>query len=109
MASNKEALALELRQIIQADRMACDVIDEATGIGQSIERDAEKRKAQILAEAERARAEMEKQVRAEQEQALKDRIAQVEEQYAGRQKAMEEKMERNRDGWVDAIVGRITS
>ena len=109
MASNKEALALELRQIIQADRMACDVIDEATGIGQSIERDAEKRKAQILAEAERARTEMEKQVQAEQELALKDRIAQVEAQFAARQKALEEKMERNRDGWVSEIVGRITS
>lgn len=109
MASNREALALELRQIIQADRMACDVIDGANGIGQSIEKGAEKQKQAILAEAERARTEMEKRVQAEQEQALKDRVAQVEAQYAGRQKAMEDQMAQNRDGWITDIVQRITS
>ena len=109
LADNKATLAQELREIIQADRMACDAIDEARDIGQAIERDAEKRKAAILADAEKTRAEVEKQVRAEQEQALRDCVAEVKQRYTGKQKAIENKMAHNRARWIAEIVARITA
>ena len=109
MAENKKALALELRQIIQADRMACDVIEEARGIGQAMEEDSQKKKAKLLAEIDQARRDMEKQVKAEQEQALQQRIGQVKASFAQRQADLEEKVSQQRPEWVTDIVQRITS
>ncbi len=98
--NNREVLALELRQIIQADRMASDIIEEARGVGKGIAKTTEDKKAAILAEADAARASMEKQVWAEEEKARTDRMAEQERQFARQQKALQNSVTQNRQQWV---------
>jgi hypothetical protein len=108
MANNREALALELKQIIQADRMADDIIKDAENTKKNIEKATEKQKAALLAGALRQKQELEKQAQARQRDALDAQAKALEEQMAARRSGLEKTMAANRARWVQGIVGRIT-
>lgn len=108
MPDTKEMLALELRQIIQADRMAADIIRDAQQTQKSIEKNTEKVKADILTSLEKCQAEIEEDVRNQQQQILAARKAELEKQINSQQQKLEQQVEEHRDAWVDGIVNRVT-
>lgn len=107
MPNDRQAIAMELKQIIQADRMAVDVIQRAKDMGASIEKQTEKDKAAILAEAEQQRRETTEKVQAELADELARRKAEAEKEFAGQREFVSKTMEQNKDKWVEEITARI--
>lgn len=107
MEKDKEALALELRQIIQADRMASDVIKNAEDLRKSIEKRTEKEKAALLAETERQRQKITRQVEAEQAATLVQRKAEAAKKYNAQREKITQQMEQNSEMWIQEITARI--
>lgn len=109
MASDKKALALELKQIIQADRMAVDIIQRAKDMKTTIEKQTEKDKAEILGDAQRKREEMTGQVEAEMAAEMARRKEEAARQFEQQRQFIRNAMRENREKWVDEITGRIIS
>ena len=109
MTENREELLLELRQIIQIDRDAADIIQEAEEMRKSMEKSTEAGKERILADAESRKVQMMETVKKEQMDALSASKNQINEQFLATQKALEDKMEKNRTAWVKAITERMTT
>lgn len=110
MADEKKskALALELRQIIQADRMAMDILHNAQATGQTIEERTQKETAALLKDADARRDAMVQQVQAEHEEELARRQTQAREQFTTQRRTLGEKMQENRDAWIQEMVSHIT-
>lgn len=109
MANNKELLAQELRQIIQADRAAADIIAEAHDISLTIANRTEQEKEAAEAEADKQKADLEHSVRSEQEKLFARRRQEMEEENQAKTQQIQEKIAENRSSWIQDIVGRITA
>ncbi len=109
MPDQKEALGLELRQIIQADRMAADTIQNANYMRRSIEAKTEKDKARILEEAQQHRKELTQKVRQEQASDLDAKKQAALEKSKQKQQTLQQLMDENRETWAAAMVARITA
>lgn len=109
MPADRQKLALELKQIIQADRMAVDILTRAEDMKKAIERQTEKDKASMLQKVKTQHNEMVQRV--EQEMAA-DMIKSKEEaaqQFEQQRNFLNKTMDENRQKWVDEITSRITS
>lgn len=102
-----KALALELQQIILADRMAADTLRTAEETKHNIEKNAERQQANILADAEKRKQEVTELVRAEQTAALEKRKQETEKQFAAQRTALEARVAESKDTWIAEIVERI--
>lgn len=108
MPDQKAALGVELRQIIQADRMASDIIQGANDMRHSIEARTEQDKARIIEQAEQKRKEVTEQVRKDQMQALEEKKKVALATYDKERAHIAQQMEQNREKWIEDIVTRIT-
>ncbi len=106
--SNSVRLATELRQIILADRMAVDLINNAYDTKRSVEAKTAAEKQKILQEAEQKRKDALAKVAEEQREELAKRKAKTAQRFAGAREALEQEIETNRELWAAEIVGRIT-
>lgn len=107
MADKNKALELELRQIIQADRNAVDILRQSEDTRKTVEARTEQEKKAILADAEKKRADMEALVQKEIEEEMQRKL-EAEESAFGRQKQkLEQALAQNRDAWVEEITANI--
>ena len=109
MPDQKEALGLELRQIIQADRMAADTIQNANYMRRSIEAKTEKDKARILEEAQQRQIELTQKVQAEQASDLDTKKEAALAKNQQKQQTLQQLMDENREQWAADMVQRITT
>lgn len=109
MADTKKskALELELHQIIQADRMAMDLINGARDTRSSIEKRTADEKAQILQDARQKREEMTKRVEEEHRAALAARKAEAAKAFASQRELVDAEMREHKDAWVQEITASI--
>ena len=105
--SNSVRLATQLRQVIQADRMAVDMVNGAYETKRAIEQKTADEKKKILQEAEEKRQEALERVAAEQREELAKRKERAAQQYAGARQALAGEMDQNRAAWAAEIAGRI--
>lgn len=107
LSKKGKALVLELHQIIQADRMAMDLINGARDTQKSIENRTQEEQKQILLEARKKKQEMETRVQEEQRAALAQRKEEAQKAYAHQRRRIDAEMEQNRDTWVEDITAHI--
>lgn len=101
------ALAFELRQIIQADRMAMDVISNAEATRKEIERKTGEEAEEIRAEAQNQLQEATR--RAEQAHAgeLEERKREAEQSFARQRRELEQRFAEGRSAWAQQIAAAI--
>ena len=109
MPDQKEALGLELRQIIQADRMATDIIQNANYMRRSIEAKTDKDKARIMEEAKQQHQQITQTLQAQQADELAQRKKDAIENNKDKQQALAQLMEENQQEWAAQMVQRITA
>lgn len=102
-----KALAFELRQIIQADRMALDILNNAEHTRRDIEQKTKAEADEILLDAQVKKQEVTKQVIEEQEARLEQRKNEARATYAGQKEHLEKHMAANKDKWVGEITRAI--
>lgn len=102
-----KVLAFELRQIIQADRMALDILNNAEHTRRGIEQKTKDEAEEILMDAQHKKQEVTKQVVAEQEERLEQRKNEAREAYAEQKDRLRKHMEANRDLWAEDITNTI--
>ncbi len=107
--SNSVRLATELRQVIQADRMAAELVNNAYDTKRSVEKRTLAEKQKILQEADEKRREALARVAEEQREELARRKEAAAQQYAGARQALKDEMEENRKTWAEDIVQRVLS
>lgn len=101
------AMAFELRQIIQADRMAMRLIEDAQETRRSIEKKTKEETAKILQEAEQQRQEMTQEAYKNQQKALEEKKQEAREAYAAQMQDLKDRMEQNRENWVAEITAAL--
>lgn len=108
MPDTKSAMALELRQIIQVDRLANDIIQRAEDTRKSIEKQTKEEVAKIYSEAQNRQDELMAQVQGEQAQDVAARKNEASRNHEETCNNLDAKVEQNRAAWVEEITGRIT-
>ena len=107
MDSNSVRLATELRQVIQTDRMAAELVNNAYDTKRSVEKRTLAEKQKILQEAEEKRREAMARVAEEQREELARRKKAAAMQYAGARQALKDEMGNNKEAWAAEIVQRV--
>ncbi|MDL2253641.1 hypothetical protein LJC49_06140 [Ruminococcaceae bacterium OttesenSCG-928-I18] len=100
-------LAMELEQIIEADRKAMEMLNDAQDTKRSIEEKTAAEKQTILKEAEEKRQEMLKKVQEEQREVLAARKKEASAEYAEARVRLQKTMDDNREKWAGEITQHI--
>lgn len=108
MPDQRDALGLELRQIIQADRMAADIIQNANYMRRSIEAKTEQEKARIIDESKQKNKGLSEKLTAELLAAHKVRREAALAEYQTKKQELEKTMQQNQEQWSREITQRIT-
>ncbi len=107
MDNNKKLLAMELRQIVLADRMAADKIREAQSTADSIAQSAEQRRQAMLDDARQQKARHAAEAQKAQEQTLNTRRNALNTRFAAQREGLDAEMRAHQDTWANDIVRRI--
>lgn len=107
--SRKDALKLELDQIIKTDGKATEIVNAALEKSREIEEQTKKERELIFADAEAVIEKIKTDAKEEQQRLNEERRAQAGKENRIRQEKMNEKMNDNRESYVSEIYGRIIS
>lgn len=101
------ALAFELRQIIQADRMAMDILSNAEDTRKDIVKKTGEETAAILADAKDKMAEATRQAERAHTEEMERRKKEADQAFAAQRWRLEEHFGQNREAWAEAITSAI--
>jgi cell fate (sporulation/competence/biofilm development) regulator YlbF (YheA/YmcA/DUF963 family) len=107
MALQRQALALELKQIIQADRDANEILQEAAGIQKNIEQSCEKEIAILQEKAKNAHSQAEKRLFEEQERLQEAKAQDIVAKIKEKENKLNQIFNKNRENWVNTIYASI--
>lgn len=102
-----QALALELRQIIQADRMAVDILKNAEDTRKDIEKKTQDETAAILADAHAKMAEATRQAEQANAQEMERRKKEAEKAFEEQRQRLDTHFSKNREAWAQRIAAAI--
>ncbi len=109
MVHDKNVVALELQQIIKADRKAIDIIRTAEEKAQDISLKAKEEHNNILQDAALATQKAETEMQENHRREIELHREELHRRFGRHRAAMKELMEQNRERWVQNIVARITA
>lgn len=102
-----KALGFELRQIIQADRMAMDILQNAEYTRKDIEKKTQEETAAILADAKEKLGEATRQAKQAHAEEMARRKSEAEKAFQQQRDHLESHFAKNRDAWADRITDVI--
>lgn len=107
MENKKQVLSISLQQIIQTDKQAEEILQQAKTKNDEIVRQTSVEKAEILKDASTRRQEMIRQVEAEEEAELSKTRQELAARFEGQKQGLEQDVQQHREEWISGIVSRI--
>ena len=107
MAEDWVTLEHELRQIIQTDRMAIDILQRAKDVRSTIDEKTEKEKASIAQEAKNKKDVFIRELEEKLKQDLAQRKAKAAQMYATQKQTIDKNILQNEETWVEEITSSI--